>query len=201
MADRLGPGQTVANSLINEGIDSELNKGEDCDEERGSGNRRKNITRESTKLLRSWLNNHLSNPYPSKGEKIMLAIITGMTVTQVSTWFANARRRLKKDDQMTWTPGSRSTSGMSAPQTSQPREEDHQGGADVPELMPLNTEVESARSNNGSHQEQRSEAHTMSSFQPPIPQSWNIAPNNWAHGNSVVGKPIFYIFTFKQTKS
>ena len=30
------------------------------------------------------------------GEKIMLAIITRMTLTQVSTWFANARRRLKK---------------------------------------------------------------------------------------------------------
>lgn len=27
----------------------------------------------------------------------MLAIITKMTLTQVSTWFANARRRLKKE--------------------------------------------------------------------------------------------------------
>lgn len=27
----------------------------------------------------------------------MLAIITRMTLTQVSTWFANARRRLKKE--------------------------------------------------------------------------------------------------------
>ena len=28
----------------------------------------------------------------------MLAIITRMTLTQVSTWFANARRRLKKEN-------------------------------------------------------------------------------------------------------
>ena len=32
----------------------------------------------------------------------MLAILTKMTLTQVSTWFANARRRLKKDNKMTW---------------------------------------------------------------------------------------------------
>ena len=38
----------------------------------------------------------------------MLAIITKMTLTQVSTWFANARRRLKKENKMTWTPRTRS---------------------------------------------------------------------------------------------
>ena len=37
----------------------------------------------------------------------MLAIITKMTLTQVSTWFANARRRLKKENKMTWVPKSR----------------------------------------------------------------------------------------------
>ncbi|KAL3860024.1 hypothetical protein ACJMK2_010198, partial [Sinanodonta woodiana] len=47
------------------------------------------------------------NPYPTKGEKIMLAIITKMTLTQVSTWFANARRRLKKENKMTWSPRNR----------------------------------------------------------------------------------------------
>ena len=34
----------------------------------------------------------------------MLAIITKMTLTQVSTWFANARRRLKKENKMNWEP-------------------------------------------------------------------------------------------------
>jgi len=34
----------------------------------------------------------------------MLAILTKMTLTQVSTWFANARRRLKKENKMTWSP-------------------------------------------------------------------------------------------------
>uniref|UniRef100_A0A3Q0S4Z7 Iroquois homeobox 1a n=1 Tax=Amphilophus citrinellus TaxID=61819 RepID=A0A3Q0S4Z7_AMPCI len=72
----------------------------------GDPARPKNATRESTSTLKAWLNEHRKNPYPTKGEKIMLAIITKMTLTQVSTWFANARRRLKKENKVTW--GSRS---------------------------------------------------------------------------------------------
>uniref|UniRef100_A0A1A8FMU1 Iroquois homeobox 3 n=2 Tax=Nothobranchius korthausae TaxID=1143690 RepID=A0A1A8FMU1_9TELE len=68
---------------------------------------RKNATRDATATLKAWLNEHRKNPYPTKGEKIMLAIITKMTLTQVSTWFANARRRLKKENKMTWTPRNR----------------------------------------------------------------------------------------------
>ncbi|KAG9339242.1 hypothetical protein JZ751_023938, partial [Albula glossodonta] len=59
-------------------------------------------TRESTSALKAWLNEHLKNPYPTKGEKIMLAIVTKMSLTQVSTWFANARRRLKKENRVSW---------------------------------------------------------------------------------------------------
>ncbi|XP_066290380.1 iroquois-class homeodomain protein IRX-4-like isoform X4 [Branchiostoma lanceolatum] len=72
------------------------------------GARRKNATRETTATLKAWLLEHRKNPYPTKGEKIMLAIITKMTLTQVSTWFANARRRLKKENKMTWSPRNRS---------------------------------------------------------------------------------------------
>ncbi|XP_060776348.1 iroquois-class homeodomain protein IRX-1a [Neoarius graeffei] len=68
----------------------------------GDASRPKNATRESTSTLKAWLNEHRKNPYPTKGEKIMLAIITKMTLTQVSTWFANARRRLKKENKVTW---------------------------------------------------------------------------------------------------
>ncbi|XP_037385965.1 iroquois-class homeodomain protein IRX-1 [Talpa occidentalis] len=68
----------------------------------GDPGRPKNATRESTSTLKAWLQEHRKNPYPTKGEKIMLAIITKMTLTQVSTWFANARRRLKKENKVTW---------------------------------------------------------------------------------------------------
>lgn len=50
----------------------------------------------------------MKNPYPTKGEKIMLAIITKMSLTQVSTWFANARRRLKKENRVSWASKSKS---------------------------------------------------------------------------------------------
>ncbi|KAI3382029.1 hypothetical protein SNEBB_002723, partial [Seison nebaliae] len=65
--------------------------------------RRKNATRETTATLKAWLYEHRKNPYPTKGEKVMLAILTKMTLTQVSTWFANARRRLKKENRGNWS--------------------------------------------------------------------------------------------------
>ncbi|XP_056439108.1 iroquois-class homeodomain protein IRX-1b [Gadus chalcogrammus] len=68
----------------------------------GDPSRAKAATRETTSTLKAWLQEHQKNPYPTKGEKIMLAIITKMTLTQVSTWFANARRRLKKENKVTW---------------------------------------------------------------------------------------------------
>ena len=60
--------------------------------------KRKNATKESTAPLKIWLKERRNNPYPTKSEKVMLAISTGMTLNQVSMWFANARRRLKKEN-------------------------------------------------------------------------------------------------------
>ncbi|KFM07716.1 Iroquois-class homeodomain protein irx-3, partial [Aptenodytes forsteri] len=60
--------------------------------------------RESTGALKAWLARHSRNPYPSKGEKVMLAVVSQMSLTQVSTWFANARRRLKKENKAGWAP-------------------------------------------------------------------------------------------------
>ncbi|XDV46387.1 hypothetical protein PO909_014288 [Leuciscus waleckii] len=84
-------------------------------------------TRESTSALKAWLSEHLKNPYPTKGEKIMLAIVTKMSLTQVSTWFANARRRLKKENRVSWA--SKGKKGMEDedeidPQTVDDDEED-----------------------------------------------------------------------------
>ncbi|XP_048778990.2 homeobox protein caupolican-like isoform X2 [Ostrea edulis] len=67
-----------------------------------NGGRRKNATRETTAPLKAWLKEHMKNPYPTKAEKVMLAIVTKMTLTQISTWFANARRRLKKENKSEW---------------------------------------------------------------------------------------------------
>ncbi|XP_035981659.1 LOW QUALITY PROTEIN: homeobox protein Mohawk [Fundulus heteroclitus] len=45
--------------------------------------------------LKQWLYKHRDNPYPTKTEKILLALGSQMTLVQVSNWFANARGRLK----------------------------------------------------------------------------------------------------------
>ena len=42
----------------------------------GAGTR-KNATRESTAQLKEWLKEHQKNPYPTKGEKILLALSSG----------------------------------------------------------------------------------------------------------------------------
>ncbi len=98
------------------------------------GTRRKNATRETTSTLKAWLQEHKKNPYPTKGEKIMLAIITKMTLTQVSTWFANARRRLKKENKMTWSPRNK---------TSDEKEcDDDQEDTDESQGEPIKTEQE-----------------------------------------------------------
>ena len=50
------------------------------------------------KILREWLVQHLTNPYPSDSQKMHLAGETGLTIAQVNTWFVNARRRNFKPD-------------------------------------------------------------------------------------------------------
>lgn len=75
------------------------------------GMKKRNATREATAPLKDWLHNHKKNPYPSKQDKLALAMLTQMTLTQVSTWFANARRRLKKENKMTWSPQNRRGDG------------------------------------------------------------------------------------------
>ncbi|XP_039198350.1 iroquois-class homeodomain protein IRX-5-like isoform X2 [Crotalus tigris] len=67
--------------------------------------------RESTGALRAWLGQHLQNPYPSKGEKILLAVLSQRSLSQVSTWFANARRRLKKENRLRSGPRLLTASG------------------------------------------------------------------------------------------
>lgn len=59
----------------------------------------------NTAVLVKWIEDHQSNPYPTKAEKQYLAYYSGMNLTQLSTWFANARRRIKKIGMKTWLEG------------------------------------------------------------------------------------------------
>ncbi|KZL87200.1 c2h2 type zinc finger domain-containing protein [Colletotrichum incanum] len=53
------------------------------------------FSRESARILKQWLSNHEDYPYPSHADKQSLQLLTGLTMTQISNWLANARRRQK----------------------------------------------------------------------------------------------------------
>ncbi|CAF0855115.1 unnamed protein product [Didymodactylos carnosus] len=48
----------------------------------------------ATNIMRAWLFQHLSHPYPSEEQKKLLATETNLTNLQVNNWFINARRRI-----------------------------------------------------------------------------------------------------------
>lgn len=50
----------------------------------------------SVAVLRAWLLDHFLHPYPDDGEKLRLAVTTGLSRSQISNWFINARVRLWK---------------------------------------------------------------------------------------------------------
>lgn len=68
----------------------------------------------------------------------MLAVVTKMSLTQVSTWFANARRRLKKENKATWSMAlDQSFSDIDEPFMMQPGAEPlHETGFDRSGLPP-----------------------------------------------------------------
>ncbi|XP_068605069.1 homeobox protein Mohawk-like [Brachionichthys hirsutus] len=56
---------------------------------------KRQVLQDMARPLKHWLYKHRDNPYPTKTEKVLLALGSRMTLVQVSNWFANARRRLK----------------------------------------------------------------------------------------------------------
>ncbi|XP_040569521.1 uncharacterized protein [Lepeophtheirus salmonis] len=64
------------------------------------------VIQDMVRPLKQWLVRHRHNPYPTKTEKVQLALGSNMTLVQVSNWFANARRRLKnvvQDSRCSWS--------------------------------------------------------------------------------------------------
>ncbi|KAM9633153.1 homeobox protein Meis3 isoform 4-T4 [Trichechus inunguis] len=67
---------------------------EELDQERRRNKKRGIFPKVATNIMRAWLFQHLSHPYPSEEQKKQLAQDTGLTILQVNNWFINARRRI-----------------------------------------------------------------------------------------------------------
>ena len=64
------------------------------DEDAKNAKKRGIFPKVATNILRAWLFQHLTHPYPSEDQKKQLAQDTGLTILQVNNWFINARRRI-----------------------------------------------------------------------------------------------------------
>uniref|UniRef100_A0A6P6XME9 Homeobox protein homothorax-like n=2 Tax=Dermatophagoides pteronyssinus TaxID=6956 RepID=A0A6P6XME9_DERPT len=70
--------------------------GDDDDDDRSKKRQKKRgiFPKVATNIMRAWLFQHLTHPYPSEDQKKQLAQDTGLTILQVNNWFINARRRI-----------------------------------------------------------------------------------------------------------
>jgi hypothetical protein len=55
-----------------------------------------NYSKEAKYVLKSYLDQNSQHPYPSKKEKSYLAQKSGLKMPQITSWFINERRKLKK---------------------------------------------------------------------------------------------------------
>lgn len=87
--------------MYSDGMDNSVGSGDGTGEEdedgRGDKKRQKKrgiFPKVATNIMRAWLFQHLTHPYPSEEQKKQLAQETGLTILQVNNWFINARRRI-----------------------------------------------------------------------------------------------------------
>ncbi|KAF9741410.1 hypothetical protein PMIN06_006351 [Paraphaeosphaeria minitans] len=60
-----------------------------------------------TKILKNWMIAHIDHPYPTEEEKEALGQQTGLSLSQISNWMANTRRRHKARPKRTSSPSLR----------------------------------------------------------------------------------------------
>ncbi|KAL5008496.1 hypothetical protein ScPMuIL_014077 [Solemya velum] len=88
------------NSETGDGLDNSVGSGEGTADEEGDDRNTKRqkkrgiFPKVATNIMRAWLFQHLTHPYPSEEQKKQLAQDTGLTILQVNNWFINARRRI-----------------------------------------------------------------------------------------------------------
>ncbi|XP_042193942.1 homeobox protein Meis1-like isoform X2 [Callorhinchus milii] len=83
-------GDGLDNSLASPGTGDE----DEFDKDKRRQKKRGIFPKVATNIMRAWLFQHLTHPYPSEEQKKQLALDTGLTILQVNNWFINARRRI-----------------------------------------------------------------------------------------------------------
>ncbi|MCI4389813.1 hypothetical protein PGIGA_G00103290 [Pangasianodon gigas] len=84
-------------SELGDGLESSLaspGTGDEDDSDKKRQKKRGIFPKVATNIMRAWLFQHLTHPYPSEEQKKQLAQDTGLTILQVNNWFINARRRI-----------------------------------------------------------------------------------------------------------
>ncbi|XP_061974896.1 BEL1-like homeodomain protein 9 [Populus nigra] len=124
-------------------------------------------------VLKTWLFEHFLHPYPTDSEKQALAQQTGLSRTQVSNWFINARVRL-------WKPMVEEVHMLESQQTQAPSETVNQG-ANTPSDLPLKKQPRSTP-----HQNTNQMARTHSRNELPDVSKQRQDPVN-IYGNNLSG--------------
>eukprot|EP01017_Pseudomicrothorax_dubius_P031650 TRINITY_DN4062_c0_g1_i2.p1 TRINITY_DN4062_c0_g1~~TRINITY_DN4062_c0_g1_i2.p1 ORF type:complete len:174 (+),score=12.72 TRINITY_DN4062_c0_g1_i2:120-641(+) len=76
--------------LVHSSISKEQRKKENFSPENSS---RRRISAKASRILNTWLEEHMEDPYPTMEDKLVLAQKAELTVKQVKTWFTNQRAR------------------------------------------------------------------------------------------------------------
>uniref|UniRef100_A0A8C3J5B3 Homeobox domain-containing protein n=1 Tax=Calidris pygmaea TaxID=425635 RepID=A0A8C3J5B3_9CHAR len=92
--DREGGSKSDSDGLDNSVASPSTGDDDDPDKDKKRHKKRGIFPKVATNIMRAWLFQHLTHPYPSEEQKKQLAQDTGLTILQVNNWFINARRRI-----------------------------------------------------------------------------------------------------------
>jgi len=92
--DDLSEAGDASNASVGSGDGSGLDDDMDPSGKGKNSKKRGIFPKVATNILRAWLFQHLTHPYPSEDQKKQLAQDTGLSILQVNNWFINARRRI-----------------------------------------------------------------------------------------------------------
>lgn len=101
LAIQLPIGKKTSSGTCKRSKSEKTSKHSRCKSSRSTSSRKKRhsssarrLPKSATDSMRVWLLAHAQEPYPTQDEKLMFCKTTGLTLTQVSYWFSNARRRI-----------------------------------------------------------------------------------------------------------